>query len=181
MNVIEKFSCKDSTKNRYLALTRAILRKAADEWRWLEKASKISLHQESKRRIRWLNQSEADRLLRALPNYLAVMAQFSLLTGLRQSNILNLRWSQIDLERRVAWINPDESKSGRAIGIALNTTALALIQKQKGRHPEYSFTNSQRKHCFGISSKAWKKALRQSGICDFRWHGLHHSWASWLV
>ncbi|MUW62445.1 integrase, partial [Shigella flexneri] len=30
-----------------------------------------------------------------------------LATGLRRSNIINLEWQQINMQRRVAWINPE--------------------------------------------------------------------------
>lgn len=42
------------TANRYLALIRTILRRAADEWEWIEHAPKVRLYPEPKRRIRWL-------------------------------------------------------------------------------------------------------------------------------
>lgn len=171
----------NATKNRYLALVRAILNKAANEWLWIDKAPKITLYREPKRRIRWLTPAEAERLIAALPEYMADMATFSLATGLRQSNVINLRWQQLDLQRGVAWVDASESKSGRAIGIALNQTALNVIQKQMGKHKEYVFTHSKGRRLHSISSRIWRNALAAAGISDFRWHDLRHTWASWLV
>jgi hypothetical protein len=45
------------TANRYLALIRAILRKACHEWEWIDKAPKVKLYQESKRRVSIQNES----------------------------------------------------------------------------------------------------------------------------
>jgi hypothetical protein len=42
-----------ATANRHLALIRAILRRACDKWEWIEKAPKIKLYREAKRRVRW--------------------------------------------------------------------------------------------------------------------------------
>ena len=84
---IAAFPCSNSTKNRYIALIRAILRKAEFEWHWLDKAPKLSLYREPKRRIRWLTPAEAQKLIAALPDYMAEMAIFSLATGLRQRNV----------------------------------------------------------------------------------------------
>ena len=181
MAVVAAKQCSDSTKNRYLALIRAILNKAAKEWQWLDDVPKITLYREAKRRIRWLNRSEAERLVAALPEYMADMALFSLNTGLRQRNVLELKWEQINLSRKTAWIYPDEAKAGRAIGIALNQTALAVLEKQMGKHPSFVFTYPSGRPVKSISSRIWKNALAEAGITDFRWHDLRHTWASWLV
>lgn len=109
---------------------------------------------------------------------MADIAVFSLATGLRQRNVLNLRWRQLDLQHGVAWVEAEDSKSGRAIGIALNQTALSVIQKQMGKHEEYVFTHSHGQRLKYISSRIWKNALAKAGICDCRWHDLRHTWAS---
>lgn len=182
--VVNKKTCSNSTKNRYFALIRSILRKCADEWEWIEKAPKINFHKEPKRRIRWLYPEEALRLVNALENlpHIQHMVIFSLATGLRQSNVLNLMWEQIDLNRRVAWVYPDQAKAGRAIGVALNDTAMKVLEARltfpRGR---YVFTNPKGHAIKAISSKTWSNALKKAGIENFRWHDLRHTWASWLV
>ena len=173
--------CFNSTKNRYLALIRAILNKAVKEWGWLDSAPHLTLYREPKRRIRWLTKDEASRLIEALPPYMADMAVFSLATGLRQRNVLDLTWSQVDLSGRTAWVAPDESKSGKALGVALNNTAVEVLEKQKGKHPRFVFTNTSGNKVQSISSRIWRNALEEAGISDFRWHDLRHTWASWLV
>ena len=59
-----------------------------------------------------MTKQEAEKLISVLPPYLADMVVFSLATGLRQRNVLDLEWSQIDLPARTAWIHASDSKSG---------------------------------------------------------------------
>ena len=80
-----------------LELVRAILRKCVDEWEWLERAPKIRMLKEPVRRIRFLRQEEAQRLITMLPEHLAAMASFSLSTGLRAANVTGLQWTQVAL------------------------------------------------------------------------------------
>lgn len=180
LQAVKTFGSTNSTKNRYLALIRAILRKAHREWDWLEKCPAITLYPEPKRRIRWLTKDEAFRLVAALPPHLADAATFALATGLRQANLLGLEWSQVDMQRRVAWIHPDQAKAGRAIGVPLNQTAIDVLRRQIGKHHQYVFTYRQQRINW-INSRTWARALGTAGIKDFRWHDLRHTWASWLV
>ncbi len=169
-----------STANRYLALIRAILRAARDEWEWIDHIPAIKLYKEPRKRVRWLRPDEAQRLLSELPRHLQLMAIFSLATGLRQSNVSYLRWDQVDLERGYAWIHPDESKSGRAINVPLNNDALAVLHEVQGEDRDYCFVY-QGKPVERTSTKAWHAALKRAGIENFRWHDLRHTWASWHV
>ena len=169
-----------TTANRYLALIRAVLRMARDEWEWVSHIPAVKLYKEPRKRIRWLKPDEAQRLLNELPRHLRLMALFSLATGLRQSNVSYLRWDQVDLERGFAWIHPDQSKSGKAINVPLNNDALSVLQEVQGDDVHYCFVY-QGKPVERTSTKAWHAALKRAGIENFRWHDLRHTWASWHV
>jgi integrase len=167
-----------ATANRYLALVRAVLRIAAGAWQWIEKAPTISLYPETKRRVRWLTKEEAVRLLQALAPHQGQLMRFALATGLRQAKVLHLKWSQVDLERRTAWIHADEAKGREAIGVPLNDEAMAVLRDEQGKHPSAVFT-FHRRPLKSVNTKAWKRALKGAGIANFRWHDLRHVWATW--
>jgi len=176
----KKAESSASTVNRYLALLRAILRAARDDWEWIDSAPRVRLYPEPKRRVRWITREEARRLLSALPSHLEAMAAFSLATGLRQSNVSSLRWEQLDMARGMAWIHADQSKSGRAIGVPLNEDAVSILRKRQGIDDTYVFTY-RGKPIACPNTRAWRLALQKAGIKDFRWHDLRHTWASWHV
>ena len=180
IGAVKKHEASASTANRYLALLRAILRKARDEWEWLESIPRVRLYPEPRKRVRWITQAQAVKLIAELPPHLADMAAFTLATGLRQSNVSYLRWDQVDLERGTAWIHADQSKSRRAIAVPLNQDALDILAQRDGQHPVYVFTY-QDAPVARTTTKAWKRALERVGIEDFRWHDLRHTWASWHV
>jgi integrase len=169
-----------ATANRLLAVVRAILRKAALDWEWIEKPPVVKLYRLSKRRVRYLTPAQANVLLRELPEHLADMAKFSLATGLRKANVTKLEWSQVDITRHVAWIHADQAKAGKPIHVTLNATAMEVLTKQIGKHRTSVFTYKGNP-VVQVNTKAWYKALRRAGIEDFRWHDLRHTWASWLT
>jgi integrase len=93
-------------------------------------------------------------------------------------------WTQVDLERRVAWIHPDQAKARRAIGVPLNEDAVEVVRKQLGRHLRRVFVGpdgSPMDEWKTVAQKAWKAACSAAGLEDFRWHDLRHTWASWHV
>ncbi len=104
----------------------------------------------------------------------------ALATGLRQANVLEEEWSQVDMERGVAWIHADQAKAGKDIHVSLNETALTVLRKQLGRHPQRVCT-LWGKPIAWANTLAWREALRKAGITNFRWHDLRHTWASWLA
>lgn len=164
--------------NRYMALGRAILNCAVEEWEWLDKVPKVPMRKLRKKRIRTLRRDEAEKLLSLLPEHQAVMARFGLATGLRQRNVCQLEWSQVDLEGRIAWIHPDQAKAGEAIGVPLNAEALMVLRQRSGKHAQFVFVY-EGKPVWQVNTKAWRNAVAKAGLKNFRRHDLRHTWASW--
>ncbi len=169
---------KAGTTNRYLALIRAILRRACNEWEWSERVPKFKLFKEAEGRVRSLSVVEFERLRNELPEHLADMAVFAVATGLRQANVKGLEWPFVDLERKHAWIPGSQHKNGKPHSVPLNEMALSVLRKQIGKHPSRVFTFRGEPIC-QVNTKAWTAALLRAGIEDFKWHDLRHTFATW--
>jgi integrase len=109
-------------------------------------------------------------------------ARFTLATGLRENNVLELEWSQVDLGRRVAWFYADQMKGRAEHGIPLNDAALAVLRERRGIHKRWVFGNPDYP-LTKASNRAWYNALRRSKLkgTGVVWHTLRHTWASWAV
>lgn len=134
-------------------------------------------------RTRWLREREWKRLEKALRKESPLLAQaaaFTLATGLRENNVLELEWGQVDLKRRTIALQPSAMKNKEALGVRLNDDAVAVLEARRGidrrwvfGNPDYPLTKA--------SNKAWYAALRKAKLVGFRWHDLRHTWASWAV
>ncbi len=168
-----------STRNRYLAAGAGVFNFAhAQQWR----DGKLSIQRfaEPRHRIRYLTPTEACRLLAELPDYLRAMAEFSLATGLRESNVRLLEWSNVDLARSIAWVHGDQAKAGKSLAVPLNASAMGVLHGQQAQHWKWVFPLNGRP-LYQCNNTAWKSALKRAGIDNFRWHDLRHTWASWHV
>jgi len=168
-----------STVNRIMKLVRAILRQA-EVWEWLPAAPSVRMFPESESDLRFISRAEADKLVEALPVYLAVLAEFSFQTGLRMSNATHLKWSQLDLSIKQAWVNASDAKKRKSIPVPLSEVAIQLILSQKGKDGEYVFVHDGKPTVYA-SCTDWYAALKATGIKNFRWHDIRRTWASWHV
>lgn len=178
VRVVRGKGVSTATVNRYMALVRTILRKACNEWEWLDRVPKVGMFRDTEGRIRSLSRDEYERLISQLPSHLADMAQFSVATGLRQANVTGLQWKQISVERRHLWVSGGEHKNGRPHSVPLNEAALEVLQRRQGNHPIHVFTY-EGNPIVQVNTKAWRNALQRAGIHDFRWHDLRHTFATW--
>jgi len=79
-----------------------------------------------------------------------------------------------------AWIHPDRAKARKGIAVPLNDTAVGPVRAQKAKQPTRVLT-CESKPIRQLSTRAWYKAPKRTGIEDFRWHDLRHTRASWHV
>ncbi len=168
-----------ATVNRWLAQIVAILNVAIRRG-WLDKLPTIDHRASPPGRTQWLTGEQWIALRDALPLHLRQMARFSIATGLRRHNVTHLQWDQIDMARRVAWIHPDQTKAGNAIGVPLTDDAVTVLAEQRGQHDVLVFP-WRGLAVFKTSTKAWHKATAAAGVPWCRWHDLRHTWASWHV
>ena len=140
----------------------------------------------AQRRERFLTQAEVTQIADALvametentinPNFAAAI-QLLLLTGCRKSEILNLKWSWVDFERKCLRL-PD-SKTGAKV-VLLPAAALVILS-ELDRTSEWVLPAA---HGHGPArglQKAWEEVRRKANLPDVRIHDFRHSYASFAV
>lgn len=176
---IKKAESSAARANRHLALIRAILNRAYKVWDWLEKVPSIQLYPENKKRVRFLTPNEIEKVTNELPVHQRPIFLFSILTGLRRSNVLNLRWSQVSFESDLIVIDGEEMKAGKTHSVPISDSVRDILIAQIGKNPEFVFTYKGKP--IKETKRAFQSALKKAGINDYRWHDNRHTWASLLV
>lgn len=125
----------------------------------------------------WITPAQWERLLAELPAHMKPMAEFSIETGLRQENVLALRWEKIDLERKHAWFDGYQTKNGDPMAVPLSSGAMRVLLALPG--PREGFVFLYRGKPIAEVKTAWRAACVRAGVPNFTWHGLRHTWATW--
>ena len=83
-------------------------------------------------RSRRLQTGEADRLLAKCGARLRVIVEAALETGCRKGELLNLEWSQVQLEGRPElWLPADKTKTGKARRVPISTRLKAILEMRR--------------------------------------------------
>jgi integrase len=127
-----------------------------------------------KKRNRLMSPEEFQTLLSCkLPPVLRLLV----LTGLRKSEALGLRWEYLDLQKQLIQL-PDSKTGGRIV--YLDHSAVELLQGLGVQSQGWVFPGQRgsKGHLIGLQ-KIWKKLLRDAGLSDdIRIHDLRHHYAS---
>lgn len=174
------------TINDELTLLSHAYKLAMREWEWVASnpVQRVSREKVRNQIERWLSSDEEKRLLAASPEWLKEIILFASNTGLRQGEILNLQWPQVDLFRRT--ITLLEQKNGSKDTLPLNTNALEVLKaRARARSPEtdYVFVNkvgSRRDATSGLR-RAFYPAMKAAKVERFRFHDLRHTFATRLI
>jgi integrase len=186
-----------TTVNRYLNTLSAVFTFGeSEEVEWVESnpVRRVRRKKEPKGRTRFLSrpvdepESELERLLaacRASKNgILHDLVIVGLLTGMRENEILCLRRRYVRMRERGIALPAEATKTGEARFVPLVGEALAVVARRVEEKEEYLFRESGRRNAPEIPRfprKAWKKALAEAKIENFRFHDLRHTHGSYLA
>ena len=176
--------------NRVLALLSKMMN-LAEKWGLRPDGSNPCRHVEKfkeQKRERYLDAEELARLGKVLTNAseeskelpsVILALRLLILTGARLSEILELRWRDVDLERSLLTL-PD-SKTGFKV-IPLGNAAVEVLKNaipMEG-NPYVCWGQKPVSHLVGLP-KAWGRIRKEAGIEDVRLHDLRHSFASYAA
>jgi integrase len=146
----------------------------------LRRVRKVKLLEENNRRLRYLSKEECTNLLNACADHIRPIVITALNTGMRKSEVLSLKWDSIDL--RHGFILLDKTKNGERREIPINQTVRDILSKIVRRvDVSYAFYDKNTGLAYQDIKTAFNSACRRSGIKDFHFHDLRHTFASHLV
>ncbi|MDQ2104569.1 tyrosine-type recombinase/integrase [Azospirillum isscasi] len=126
-----------ATVNRYLAIIKAILRKAHTEWGALAVLPSFRLLKLNNERYRWLTDDEEDRLLIHCPVHLRDLCTFLIDTGARLSEATTLTWANVDMKRHPRpLVKFMDTKSGKPRSVPLTKRVEEMFQRLHASKPE---------------------------------------------
>jgi site-specific recombinase XerD len=156
--------------NRTVTCLQGVHNRAAKKWEepvkvidWREQKTK------ERPRVRWINQKEAQLFLSLLPEHIRRVVLFLLLVGIRRNEAFGLTWEGVNFSTATITVRV---KGGHLRDVAICPEAVLVLHDCPHRGRYVFDTTNWRKH--------FERARDQSGIQNFRWHDLRHTFATWL-
>lgn len=171
-----------ATTNRYLSALRSA-------WNWGRSAGLVPMDllwpsrlllREPDGRTRYLNADELSRLLSAaseagpLTNAAVIV---SLATGIRQGELLRLRWADIDSAGNTLRVLLSKTRTPRSVYLPPSAvTALSVLKPADASADTLIFGMHKQS-----LMRRWHIVREAAALQNFRWHDLRHSTASFLA
>jgi integrase len=177
----EKEGAELGTINREHALLKHMFTKAMD-WEIVQgnPAKRIRLAKE-KPRSRYLTREEIHCLIEATESskapHLRPIVIMALNTGMRIGEILNLKWDDVDFNRRVIQVQQTKNDQPREVPMTDWLFETLWDWRKKSLDFPYVFSNISGKPITTVRT-SFAVALKKAGIKDFRFHDLRHTAAS---
>jgi integrase len=148
-----------ATLNRELAALKRAFRLGIEQER-IAHAPVIKLLAEHNVREGFVEPGIFAEIVKHLPAPIDDVARFAYVTGWRKSEVLTLKWSDVDLEHRRIRLRREHSKNGEPRVLVLTGDLLALVRRR--------WEARQHKTKAGVAISAWVFHRRCERIVDFR-------------
>ncbi len=168
--------------NRTISALQTMHNRAAKRWGIPVLVIDWSEHKldEPQERVRWITQRQATLLVQTLDRFaqhIARVVEFLFLTGVRKNEAFTARWDKIDWEKATITL---DVKGRRVNGkrktrtVELSSEAVLLLEsmREHADGPDVFDTTNWRKH--------FDRACEETGLEDFRWHDIRHTFATLL-
>ncbi len=140
---------------------------------------KVTRLPEKNARDRVLSGEELDKLLKDLPRHAADLVAVGYHTGMRAGEIFNLTWDRVDMKEGFFILESENTKTGEPRHVYFNGPVREILERLgKVRHISHN-------HVFAYEGEPLKSikttlatALKKTGIKDFRFHDLRHTWVT---
>ena len=185
--IYKKANVSNYTAQKYLAHLRAAFNKALEQNYILENPfRKIKNFKIPESFPKFLSKEEFDKLIDVtIDDDLKDLITFAINTGLRQMELISLKWDQIDLSSGILILDNQHNitKSKKVRNVPLNKSAYDILVKRKLKSTsELVFTYKGSGINADFISKKFKKLIIKAKInTDYNFHSLRHTFASWLV
>ena len=103
----------------------------------------------------------------------------SLYTAVRQSNVLAMRWCDINLDDHLWNIPADQSKNGAIMRVPLTVPAVEILEQRRAQGTStFVFASKGKTGHYTAPKRAWEALLKRAGIADCQLHDLRRTAAS---
>ncbi|MGL6645231.1 tyrosine-type recombinase/integrase [Aeromonas caviae] len=147
-------------------------------------AREVRQKTEDNARTRFLSDDELPRLMAAAKaskwGRLHLLVHMAITTGARRSELIGLKWSDINFTTRTALLAMTKNGSQRVLSLTDEVIAELAEFRQVGSgyvFPHFSQPNAP----FAYFDCHWQAAKREAGVDDFHFHDLRHTCASLLA
>lgn len=185
---LETMPQSNATVTKYLKNLSHAFNVAVKKYGWItdNPILKVTTPAQPKGRVRFLDDAEREKLLQACKEsknpVLYPCVVLALSTGMRQGELMGLKWQDVDLQHGVIILH--ETKNGERRRVPVSGLALELLKEHaKVRRIDTAllFPSKIKPQQPIELKKAWQTALNKAQIENFHWHDLRHCTASYLA
>jgi len=115
--------------------------------------------------------------LRQRPATAARALEYTILTAARSGDVRGAQWDEINLKTKTWTVSAARMKMKREHKVPLSSTAIKLLENQKGEHEKWVFPGERGKNC--LSNMAMETLLRRMGRKPITVHGMRSSFKTW--
>ena len=126
-----------------------------------------------------LSGEELNTLLKKLPQHVTDIVAVGYHTGMRAGEILNLTWDRVNLEEGFSILESEDTKTGDPRDVYFNGPIREILERiGKVRHISHNHVFTYHKKPLKSIKTALANSLEETGIKDFRFHDLRHTWTT---